>query len=204
MDYMSLNKELGNADLLLIDQILKGRFSPDMRILDAGCGEGRNMVYFIKNRFPIYGIDADHEAVSAARLIAHSINKRYTVENIITSTIEENPFPDEFFDVVFCINVLHFARNVDHFLEMWRSLLKITRKKGMLYLGIDYDSGKLREGMIMNPDKKDTTAGQEKLLMNEDLLNRILALHITEKNEPARFYQIEGSFIHSGMWFKKI
>ncbi|WP_332912670.1 hypothetical protein [Algoriphagus boritolerans] len=47
MEVTELNQLLGNVDIYLLDQILKGRFSKEMKILDAGCGEGRNAVYFI-------------------------------------------------------------------------------------------------------------------------------------------------------------
>ena len=49
MDISTLNKELGNIDIYLFDQLLKGKFEGEKRILDAGCGEGRNINYFIKN-----------------------------------------------------------------------------------------------------------------------------------------------------------
>jgi SAM-dependent methyltransferase len=75
MDVKMLNSALGNADLILVDQILKNRFHKQMRILDAGCGEGRNMVYFIKNDFRIYGIDANADAVKLAKLYCRSLTK---------------------------------------------------------------------------------------------------------------------------------
>jgi SAM-dependent methyltransferase len=203
MDFQALNKELGNADLLLIDQILKGRFYQDMRILDAGCGEGRNMVYFIKNEFQIYGIDQNPEAVSMARLIAPSVNKKYTVENIFTTSIEENPFPAEFFDVVLCINVLHFASNSKHFMKMVEALLKILRKGGYFYIGMECESSDMLAEAKPAIYKKDKTV-PEKFLMTKDLMNRILDLKIIEKSEPARFYQIEGSISQMGIWFRKI
>ncbi len=39
MDINELNKLLGNIDLYLLDQILKGRFTKELMILDAGCGD---------------------------------------------------------------------------------------------------------------------------------------------------------------------
>lgn len=203
MDFQALNKELGNADILLIDQILKGRFQPQMRILDAGCGEGRNMVYFINNHFQIYGLDQNSEMVSMARLIARSVNKNYTVENIITGTIEHNPFPDEFFDVVLCINVLHAARNTDHFFEMVESLLKVLRKGGFLYIGMACESPSIWEGPVSKSGENIRPNDPAQYLMNEELMKRMLELKIIEKDEPARFHQIEGSICLTGIRFKK-
>lgn len=53
MNIAALNKLLGNIDIYLLDQILKGRFTKEMRILDAGCGEGRNLIYFLHEGFQV-------------------------------------------------------------------------------------------------------------------------------------------------------
>ena len=47
----------GNIDIYLFDQFLKNRFAPEMKILDAGCGGGRNLVYFLRSGFPVFGVD---------------------------------------------------------------------------------------------------------------------------------------------------
>jgi len=204
MDFRALNKELGNADLLLIDQILKGRFQPEKRMLDAGCGEGRNMIYFVNNHFPIYGLDQNPEMVTMARLIARSVNKNYTVENIIQGTIEKNPFPAAFFDVVLCINVLHAARDTNHFFEMVESLLRVLRKGGGLYIGMACKSPGGKEISASPSRKKNESHTPVKLLMNEDLMRKLLELNSIEKDEPAQFHQIEGSICMTGIWLRKI
>ena len=47
----------GNIDIYLFDQIQKGRFNPGMKILDAGCGSGRNLIYFMREGYTFYGVD---------------------------------------------------------------------------------------------------------------------------------------------------
>src|SRR5436305_15128264 len=39
---------LGEIDIYLFDQVLRNRIRPGMAILDAGCGRGRNLVYFLR------------------------------------------------------------------------------------------------------------------------------------------------------------
>jgi hypothetical protein len=46
-----LNQLLGNIDIYLLDQILKARFEKHCKILDAGCGEGRNLIFFVRNEY---------------------------------------------------------------------------------------------------------------------------------------------------------
>ena len=59
----SLQSAVGQTDIYLIDQILKGRFLPTQKILDAGCGSGRNMHWFLQNDFNIVGIDSSPSAI---------------------------------------------------------------------------------------------------------------------------------------------
>ena len=56
----ALRRELGEIDIYLFDQLLKGRFDGRRRMLDAGCGHGRNLVYFFRGGFEksLGGIDA--------------------------------------------------------------------------------------------------------------------------------------------------
>ena len=56
MEINELNRLLGNVDIYLLDQILKGRFTKEMKILDAGCGEGRNTAYFVNQGYQIFGM----------------------------------------------------------------------------------------------------------------------------------------------------
>ena len=48
MSVPAIQEQFGQIDIYLFDQLLKGRISPGMRILDAGCGSGRNLVYFLR------------------------------------------------------------------------------------------------------------------------------------------------------------
>lgn len=204
MDFVQLNQELGNADLLLIDQILRGKFQPGNRILDAGCGEGRNMVYFIRNGYPLYGIDKDPESVAMARMMAASINRSYTTENIIHSSIEENPFPDGFFDLVICINVLHHARNTDHFNRMIDSMARILKKDGMMYLVME---SRIRPEWQVTSSKaggKGQSKTDKKVYLTAELLETMTSGKSLERTGKIRSYLVEDMVSISGIWFRKI
>mgnify|MGYP001628317483 CR=1 FL=1 len=76
MEINELNKLLGNVDLYLLDQMLKGRFTKEMMILDAGCGEGRNTHYFIQKGYRIVGVDSNSSAISMARVGRYTLSFR--------------------------------------------------------------------------------------------------------------------------------
>ena len=73
MHHKELNKLVGNVDIYLLDHILKGTFEGKIKLLDAGCGEGRNLKYFINNGFDIYGVDSNPMAIKMATTGAISL-----------------------------------------------------------------------------------------------------------------------------------
>ena len=68
-----LQEQFGPIDIYLFDQLLRGRIGRGMRILDAGCGSGRNLVYFLREGYDVYGVDADAQAVESTRRLAASL-----------------------------------------------------------------------------------------------------------------------------------
>ncbi|MBN7809839.1 class I SAM-dependent methyltransferase [Algoriphagus sp. H41] len=159
MEITELNRLLGNVDIYLLDQILKGRFSRDMKILDAGCGEGRNAVYFIQKDYQLFGIDPNETAIQYCRYLAKSLNPNYDSHRFQTGRLEEIPFHAEAFDAVICSAVLHFAKNVDNFMEMAREIHRVLRPGGIFWFractafgGILAQSEALGGGRYFLPD----------------------------------------------------
>jgi len=68
-----LEQQFGNIDIYLFDQILKGRLTPGMRIVDAGCGGGRNLRYLLQQQYEIFAVDADPLAVETTRRLAKDL-----------------------------------------------------------------------------------------------------------------------------------
>lgn len=186
MDIKKLNRELGNTDLMLIDQILKNRFTLDMSILDAGCGEGRNLTFFVRNNYRVYGIDKDKTAIKMARLLCRSMNRDFVTENIQPFRIEENPFPDNFFDAVICINVLHGVTNRDEFFQLWDGLFRVTRKGGLLFVSME--SRWAREGTRTNivQGEKWISEDHGKFYLTRNLISEILSQGGCREIEPVK------------------
>src|SRR5260221_1990390 len=121
-----LRAQFGDIDIYLFDQLLRGRFDTRRRVLDAGCGAGRNLPYFLARGFEIYGIDEDPGAVAAARTLAARLAPALPSDNIRQGTLHALPWPDGRMDALVCSAVLHFARDRIHFDrmvdEMWRGM----------------------------------------------------------------------------------
>ena len=125
----SLQEQFGGIDIYLFDQILRGNISPGMKIFDAGCGAGRNIVDLLREGYEVFAADPDPQAVDAVRRLA----PRLPAENFRVESVEASTYPDAFADVVICNTVLHFARDDDHFRSMMQGAWRTLKPGGLFF-----------------------------------------------------------------------
>jgi SAM-dependent methyltransferase len=130
---MNIQEQFGHIDIYVFDQILRGNIAPGMRILDAGCGYGRNLVHLLREGCEVFTVDASVEAVEHVRALAEQLAPNLPATNFRVLPIEKMDFPDNLADVVICNSVLHFARDEAHFLAMLEHLWRAVRPGGMLF-----------------------------------------------------------------------
>jgi len=165
---MTLQEQFGRIDIYVFDQILRGNIARGMRVLDAGCGGGRNLVYLLREGFEVFGCDQSAEAVQYVRDTAAVLAPALPAENFQVAAIEQMPFADGFADVVICNSVLHFARDSAHFSAMIEELWRVLRPGGMLFcrlastIGMEFE--RLRGNVFRVGD------GQEWFLVDEAIL----------------------------------
>ena len=107
---MTLQDQFGNIDIYVFDQLLRGRIAPGMRVFDAGCGGGRNLVYLLREGYDVCGNDADAECDCQVRAMAASLAPGRDVR-FPRRADRATSFPDAHADVVIASAVLHFARD---------------------------------------------------------------------------------------------
>ena len=126
LSMLDLDTEFGRIDVYLFDQLLRGNIRRGARILDAGCGSGRNLVYLMRSGYEVFGIDANLEAIDDVRQLAASLSPQLPEANFRVEAVESMTIPDQSVDVVLSSAVLHFSRDDDHFWAqvnaMWRAL----------------------------------------------------------------------------------
>jgi SAM-dependent methyltransferase len=193
MDIKSLNQLLGNIDIYLLDQILKGRFDKEMKIFDAGCGEGRNTIYFLQEGYQIFGADSNPIAIQMARIYAQTIQKDYDVFRFQTSLIEKLPFHQGAFDAIISSAVLHFATSETHFLKMMEEMMRVLKPGGIFFLRMTTGQGNMQEksphlgdGVYLLPD------GSERFLLTESLEKEIVSKYKFKYLEPAKSVLVHG------------
>ncbi|HEX3120159.1 MAG TPA: class I SAM-dependent methyltransferase [Candidatus Acidoferrum sp.] len=169
----NIQELFGEIDIYVFDQILRGNIAPGMRILDAGCGYGRNLVYFFRQGAEVFAVDASPAGVEHVRQLSKSLNTGLPDENFQVCRVEKMPFADEFADVVICNSVLHFARDDAQFLAMHAELWRVLRPGGLLFcrlasrIGMDFEP--MGNGLYAMPD------GQAWYLVDEQKLMALTA-----------------------------
>jgi SAM-dependent methyltransferase len=165
-----LDLQFGQIDIYLFDQLLRGRLQPGMRVLDAGCGSGRNLVYLLRSGYEVFGADSDVEAIEAVRVLAATLAPQLPGANFRAEAVEEMSFPDAFADVVLSSAVLHFARDDRHFEAMVTEMWRVLRPGGLLFCRLASAIGmetRVRQTVgrrFLLPD------GSERYLVDEALL----------------------------------
>jgi len=128
-----LMEQFGRIDIYLFDQLLRGRIDSSQGILDAGCGRGRNLVYFLKHGFDVSAVDLEAENVIHVRELLATWAPHLEETRIRTAPVESMPFADDAFDIVISNAVLHFARDPAHFDAMVTEMLRVLAPGGMLF-----------------------------------------------------------------------
>ena len=199
-----LNHLLGNIDIYLLDQILKARFNKDFKILDAGCGEGRNLIYFIRNEYLVWGIDRDGDSIQMLKYLVKSINKAYPQDRFITGQIENLPYQDNVFDAIISSAVLHFAENKNHFFSMVSEMSRVLKTGGILFARMTTSIGMEEKVKPMGDGKFSLPDGSVRYLLSKELLQEIMSEFGYEFIEPFKVVVVDELRTMSTLVLRKI
>jgi tellurite methyltransferase len=172
---VDLRQEFGDIDIYVFDQLLKGRIRSGDRVLDAGCGSGRNLIYLLQSGIDVWAVDANPHAVAEVRELSSRLAPGTPPDRVVVSPLEQLPFSDASFSVVICSAVLHFAAGDDVFYAMVQSMWRVLAPRGMFFarlattIGIEGRVRPLGNRRFALPD------GSERYLADEQMLMELTA-----------------------------
>jgi len=164
---MDLRAQVGDIDIYWLDQLLRGRVPDGARVLDAGCGGGRNLRWLLAAGYDVCGVDADPRAIVEVRRLAAALAPAHPEDAFRVERIEDMSVADASVNVVICSAVLHFARGHAQFEAMLASLWRVLRPGGVLFCRLASSIGmadrmrELGDGRFRLPD------GTERYLVDE-------------------------------------
>ncbi|MEO9804035.1 MAG: class I SAM-dependent methyltransferase [Reichenbachiella sp.] len=202
MTIQQLNKFLGNIDLYLLDQILKNNIDKKSKILDAGCGEGRNLIYFLNNEFDVRGIDQNPDAIRMLQFIVGSSFPDCPKNRFEVGELSHLSYQNDQFDYLICSAVLHFARSQEHFWQMFKELDRVLAKEGVMFIRMTSDIGltghlKLDNQLFQLPD------GSQRFLITQEIIQTILQDFGYAKIEPVKTVIVDNQRCMTTLVLKK-
>lgn len=124
--------EFPDEEVAAFTEHLRRRLSPGARVLDAGCGRGRNALYLAEFGFQVSCIDLSSVAVTITRtrMEQWNLSGGYQVGSLL-----ELPFSSGCFDAAICVRVLPYHLKAD-LLRGLQELRRVLRPGGYLYFDL--------------------------------------------------------------------
>jgi SAM-dependent methyltransferase len=172
IDAIDLQATFDGIDIYLFDQLLRGRITRRDRIVDAGCGEGRNLVYLLQAGYDVRGLDRDPVAIDEVRRLARRLAPHVPPENFRADEIEASTFPDASATVVICSAVLHFASDEPTFDAMLEGMWRLLVSGGLFFCRLASTIGMEQRVRAVAPGSRRYRVpdGTERFLVDESML----------------------------------
>ena len=194
----SLQELFGGIDIYLFDQLLKGRFVPGMWVLDAGCGTGRNLVYFLQKGYEVFGVDQSAEAISQMRRLAGTLAPHLPAENFRIEVVEKMSWESATdgashngFDLVISSALLHFARDEEHWQAMVNEMWRVLKTGGILFARLASTIGMDKQVELIEGRRYHLPDGSDRFLVDEEMLRNVTASLGGEFIEPIKTTLVE-------------
>jgi len=164
-------------------------------VLDAGCGGGRNLPYFLEAGFEVYAADLKAKGLAEARKRATQAGQPDGDDRFRLEAVESLSFGDASFDLVICNAVLHFAEDQAHFEAMLAQLVRVTQPGGLCFCRLASDIG--IENLVLpvlgasSARTKLLPDGSQRFLVNLEYLLALGQKHGLELAEPIKTVNVQ-------------
>ena len=183
---INLQEWFGNIDIYLFDQLLKGRFTEGMQVLDAGCGDGRNLIYLLRSGYEAFGVDQSREAIAHVRRLASTLAPHLPEDNFRVENVERMTFADASFDAVISSAVLHFARDDEQWQSMLREMWRVLKPGGIFFARLASSIGMEEKVEQIEGRRFHLPDGSDRFLVDEEMLMRATAALAGDFLEPIK------------------
>jgi len=187
-----LANEFGGIDIYLFDQLQKGRIGANDRVLDAGCGSGRNAYYLLTQDVDVYGVDSNPQAVAGLCELAIELGRPADPDHFRVEPLEALTFESGMFDVVICSAVLHFARDDEHFEAMTRELWRVLRPGGLFFARLASSIGMESQVRRITGRRFTLPDGSERYLVDEPQLMSVMTTLGGQLLDPLKTTVVQG------------
>lgn len=125
-----------NVDMSLWRDKFESYVADGGRVLDAGCGSGRDSKAFIQHGFSVVAFDASGEMCKAASELIG--------QEVWQMKFQEIAFDEEFDGIWACASLLHVP--YEELPDVMNKLNKALKPSGVIYVSFKYGDGKMTKG----------------------------------------------------------
>jgi SAM-dependent methyltransferase len=159
-----------DIDIYLFDQLARGRLDSRRRVLDVGCGEGRNIRYLLARGYDCWAVDRDPRAIDRLVRFTQELTPGAPTDRFLVGDADALGWSDGAFDVVICSAMLHFADDAAHFGRMMTEMWRVLADNGLFFarlastIGLDGFRGAAGQRVRL-PDGSDRFVVDEAMLL---------------------------------------
>ena len=137
----TINVDMQNVYHPFLEYLPKTHLSNQQKILDVGCGSGRDSVFFANQGFEVVAIDGSKSLIE----LAQQTDTRIGWQCLRFDEIAKQSWQNQFTGIWACASLLHVA--FDDLPKILNDLLSCLKPNGVLYASFKYgDSERKKEG----------------------------------------------------------
>ena len=130
-----------------------------VRVLDLGCGAGRNLIYTANQNFEVHGLEMSETGLNFTK---KRLRKRNLKANILKSDMNLLPYIDSCFDAVICVFTIYHQK-LGRIQTTISEIHRVLKKRGTLLTNFHSKrSGMYRKGVEVEKDTFIRENGPEK------------------------------------------
>jgi tellurite methyltransferase len=183
--------QIANTDIYLLDQLLKGRITPGQKILDVGCGVGRNSEYFVRHNYAVFGVDRNEQAIQQAKEQVVVWNPHFDLERFRVADLMEIPFPDKDFDYIISSAALHFSEDRAHFTKLFEELVRVLKPGGILFIRMTTKHTLVHLSQHLHDDVYQVPDGSTRYLLDVAYLKELMLQHKFSFADPFKTVNVD-------------
>lgn len=128
----TINIDMQNVYQPFLEYLPKTQLSNQQKILDVGCGSGRDSVFFANQGFEVVAIDGSKSLIE----LAQQTDTRIDWQCLRFDEIAKQSWQNQFTGIWACASLLHVA--FDDLPKILNDLLSCLRPTGILYASFKY------------------------------------------------------------------
>ena len=137
----TINVDMQNVYQPFLEYLPKPHLSNQQKILDVGCGSGRDSVFFANQGFEVVAIDGSKSLIE----LAQQTDTRIGWQCLRFDEIAKQSWQNQFTGIWACASLLHMP--FDDLTKLLNDLIRCLKSDGILYASFKYgDSEREKDG----------------------------------------------------------